>query len=594
MSALGERSLRFGWAGASCVVLACSARATLPPSRELGRRPEAAAAGPRQKRVFCASLVDRFDVPRCLQELTPEQQRGRSWTFALTFEDDRVVRKDTVNGRGVLVDDDSRIASRIYRYDGDRVVEIEGRSRDGVVRAHTRFVREDGANVVIWLDEQDRPFPIAETRAVAAARELDEWGQVVEVVYADWRGKSAVNADGVAAARRRYDATGHLLSETNFDASLAPTTSKEGVHEIRYEVDAWGEMIEKSYFGTDGAPVLNTRTRIHATRYQRDAFHNSIEWAYYGVNGEPVVCPIDDIAVGRFGRNEFGSEVSLDYYGPSGERRKSAYGYATRREKLDATEATIEWSHFDLTGAPTSRNFGHSVLLTTRDARGNETRDAYLDTSRKPVRTRDGYAEIRMAYDERDNCVSFAYFDEKGEPALTASGYHSASIEFDGDRKLRTVYAGAFGIPVNTSKGYSEYVTNYEEGGGIAGHQYFTAEGLELKPLPVCKGSFEPSQKVALNAALAPLLACSPKADASSLVLRLNLDEQGRAKSFKELGERPDDATSECLKGALVGVRLPAPTGGCANVTLELTPGSPRKVRILTVGDAPNPEQPPG
>jgi hypothetical protein len=222
--------------------------------------------------------------------------------------------------------------------------------------------------------------------------------------------------------RKAYDSSGRFLSEAYFDGSFAPVSNKEGVHKIAYEYDAWGERLAKRYFGPDGSPVLSSHHKFHELRHRRDALRNPIEWGYYDVRGERVICPTDDAAFGRFKLNEYGSEVRLDYFGISGERRMSAYGFATRLCKLDTTDAAIEWSHFDSAGKPVARNFGHSVLVTTRDERGNATRDVFLDVTRRPVRNREGYAETRMTYDERDNCTSTAYFGEQSQPMPVIAG----------------------------------------------------------------------------------------------------------------------------------------------------------------------------
>ncbi|HEY3493776.1 MAG TPA: hypothetical protein VGK73_03775 [Polyangiaceae bacterium] len=533
-------------------------------------------------------------MPRCLHTLTPEQQRGRSWTLQLTLEGDRVVRSDTVNGRGVMIEDSTRVASKSYRYDGERLVEIEARSRNGVVRSRARFDRDEERHFVTWFDDEGRPLPLAGTRAGGAVRTFDASGRVVELAYLDSEGFPAVNEESIAVVRKSYGANGRVSSEAYFSAFDAPMSTKSGVHEIRYEFDGWGERVSKRYFGVDGAPVADSRDGFHEHRHRRDALHNSIEWSYHDPSGARVICPLDGIAIGRFQLNEYGGEVRLDYFGLSGELTRSAYGYATRVKKLDASDDPIEWRHFDVAGAPVARNFGHSVLVATRDARGNVTQYRHFDAADRPVRTREGYAEARMTYDARDNCTSTAYFDENRLPVLNTSGYHQRTIQFDGDREVRAIYWDLHGNRVDTEQDYAERVTVYDDGGVVMRYRYFAADGFELTPLPRCTASFEPAQKAALTAGFSKLATCGPPAGSASLVFRIHFEDRGKAKTFAFVGTRPGEKTTECVRGLLDELRVPRPLSGCVNVTVEVSPATTAKVRVLTLGDENPPDPPPG
>lgn len=550
-------------------------------------------AGP-SREFYCSALTYLWDTPRCLHEITPEQQRARGWSLRVRVEGGRVTDTQMVNGRGLPIDTEQEYATLRYRYEGRRAVEWEVRNRNGAFKRLTRFV---GARheVALWLDEKGRRMAWRGTRAVGMRRDFDEHGRVIKEAYFDAGVRPTTNENGVAIVRYRFDDTAARLDESFFDPYRdQPASNDRGVHRIVHDFDRWREATSRSYFGTDGNPINGPRGGFHRVRFQRDAANNCIAWAYFDTQGAPVVAREDGVAAGKRKLNAYGSETRVDYLGPKGEPMTSVWGFASREQTLDDNEDAVEWRHFQTEGQLAPRNFGHAILRQVRDVRGNVVEDHFLDARGAPIRTREGYAQVRRKYDDGDVEVRTEYFDETGNRVLSTFGFHARVTERDDGREVRTRLEGLHGEPAISTEGFASLTTTYDEAGAIAKIQFFDAAGAVAQPRVECPGMYDRSAEQQLVQELSKLRSCGAHGGPPSLVLRLGINARGRALGFDPIGPGPSPTTRECLRRDLGTLALPSNYHHCTNVIVELPFDPPGPARVKSFGDETAKRLPPG
>lgn len=528
---------------------ACGAKAVAvaPPSAP----PPPRNAEPAEVVRYCSGTVTEWDEHRCIWELTPEQQRHRSFSQRLTIRGGKLIRFETITGSGALREDFSE-----YTYDGESIVSWRWINRNGVDKGGV-ILNEDG-DWARWVDAKGRPSPKPETRVSGLRRRFDARGRVLGYVYVDALGNPAAHSSDVFEKRVKLNQAGAVVQEDFFGQHGEPVLGPAGAHVVIHEVDAHGLDIERRYLDIEGQPMLVDGVGIVRSRY--DEYGNPIELSYFNLEGLAVIAPDEGAAVVQKLRDERGNEIERRCFDALGKPVFGAARGAARKQRFDAQDAVVELSYTGANGSPARPpTLDYAIRRQTRDERGNVVAEYYFDEHAAPVLLADGYHAVQTSFDARDNPIAYAYLDTTGAPVVIAQGYQARRLTYDVDRPIRTEFLDLNG------KSTLPQQMDYEP------------DGSESKP-KVCQG--QPSQPliaaISARAALSRscyerLLAKVPNAK-GSLLVGMRIEEDGAIARVSIIEDHVgDEGLAACVKARLISARFPrGPEGGCADVNIPL------------------------
>lgn len=547
---------------ATGLLLCCLACATRAPAPAALPAPRATTA---EKVSFCAGTVTEDDVHRCSWQLTPAQQRRRSYSQRLLFRGSELLRLDTVSGSGA-----PQGLSSLYEYREGRIVGWSLENRNGVSKG--RNVVSGDALWVRWLDEQDRPRVREKTRVSGVRRVLDERRRVASFAWVDSLGKPETDGE-VHDTRLQHDARSGIVERRFFGTRGEPVKDREGAHRIQYALDARKLELERRHFDAQGQPALALGAHLVRTSY--DAFGNPAEVTYFDPHGRAARQTTWGAAALRYGRDERGNETSLALLDEQGQPLVGSAGWATRRQRFDDQDFVVETSYFGAQGEPVrERQLGAASRQRTLGERGNVLGELLFDEKGEPTLGAVGYHRLEMGYDQRDNPTSYAYSDVSGMPVVTSDGYAARQLYYDGDRLTREEYLDAEGKPVLIAQGYSAYEVFYEEDGSEGGKRYFDASGVQQVN---CAGSAPAELQSELaeragstRSCYERLLRFGSKAE-GKLLIEVSIDRRGQVLVAKLVEDEIDDGSlSACVLSTMRVPYLSKSEGECATVRVPV------------------------
>lgn len=419
-------------------------------------RPKAAAdpaPPPAETTVACASVLEARTGRACAIPLDDKALAHRLRSSVLHFVGGKLARVDVVNGSGGLVDGDAAVATWEPRYEGDRVFEDVGRSTTGRVVLKMRW--SNGARQLDYLDEHDRPRPLAKTRVVRELRDYDAQGHYVSRRFLDENGKPTPSRFGAFELRQVRDARGSIVEQTSFDATGHAMRDERGVHRYVFTLDALGDGVEARAFGLDGGPVDDALDGA-VVRRSFDTWGNVLDARWEDVDGKPYV-------------SGFGAERATWSYDDGGGLIENRLLYADGRpfEKvpcstlhytLDAQGRTSSTECLDATGRKSTKG---DTWLAVRDDKGRLIEQRFFFASGDAA-TPGRWTTRRNRVDDRDRIVERRYFDAKGAPANGNLGVHIERTSYDElDREVERTFFDASEQPAATKLGVARVVTTY-------------------------------------------------------------------------------------------------------------------------------------
>ena len=514
---------------------------------------------------YCAGTVTEWDEHRCIWELTPEQQRHRSYSQRLTIRGGKLLRFETVTGSGALCEGED--ASE-YQYEGSSIASWSWINRNGVLKGSVT-VSESG-DWVRWLDAQGRPRPKKGTKVSGLRRNFDARGRVLGYVYVDASGNPARYSGDVFEKRVKLDQSGAVIEETFFGQERQAVLGPTGAHRVAHQVDAHGSELERRYFDADGQPMQVKGVGI--VRFQYDAFGNPTEIAYFRLEGQPTRDPDEEAATVLKTRDQHGNELERQRLDELGKPVVGSAHGASRKMRYDEQDLSIEFSYFGADGAPVRPPaFGYAIMRQARDARGNVSNERFFDETSAPTQLADGYHRLQIDYDARDNPISYRYTDVTGAPVMVKQGYQARRLTYDGDRLIRTEFLDLAGKLSSSSEvAYAE-------------------DGSE-RQLEACHGTV-PQELVEVITARAAttrtcyerLLASAPDAG-GKLAVGMHIEENGKVTHISMIEDSIGDAgLASCVTSKMLGDLPRGPDGGCAEVNVPL------KFQPKKSDDAPKP-----
>jgi len=459
----------------SCLASLCSASCASLPSNAAAPPPAAAARLIAETHKYCGDRIDSVDGFRCNDELTAAQQARRDSAWDFVYDGARLIRIDHLNGRRFLINDDRRCASWEPFWQGAELKNATCRDRNGTLRAKIHYAYAQNGTNLRWTDYLERPVAEPGGHVVGYRRRFDDQGRMIGWIAIDESGNpSRFSQAGVAEVRLKRNPNGVPVERSFYDERGQPTHDREGVHRFVYEVDPAGRTLARRWFDEQGKAVAD-RSGVHLLRNAHDEAGNVIGTQWYGPDGRPVRMAEEGAAAVSIVRDEHGAEIERRYFDETGKLTLSAYHYAIRRIGVDARGLRVEWTHFDVDGAPIRRIEGNFRLKAQRDARGNIIVEEFFGTDGEPIVMTFGAARVVTQYNSRDNVARVTFSLPDGAPVETVAGYATVEHQYDGDRLVLTHFADSKGRLTNSGDGFAQIHILYNPAGTERNRELSTA-----------------------------------------------------------------------------------------------------------------------
>jgi len=363
---------------------------------------------------YCERVVNVFDEPRCIAELSPEQASRRACTERLSYEGGRVARFDYVNAHGTPMEDGEGVSGVAYAYKEGRVFRL------AVYDGHGKQLRVDQTSkdrTLYWFRDRWGNFvALPGTDAVGERRVFSSTGWVLSRTFIDSQEQPTSNEHGDITVIETRDARGAVVERRYLGADGQPSLNEDGVHRVVMEVGSLGEELSSTYFGIDGKAAVD-RHGVHKTARSVDDVGNITKTRYLGLDGAPVLSRKDGYHEARFGLNEFGERVSTAYYGLRGEPVFGSWKHHRHVTAYDQAGLARTWRYFGVYGEPVTVWDEQHETRNEYDTVHRLVRRRYYDIERKPLPV--NYPAVvsveEFAYDERGNRVSETYLDSTGK-----------------------------------------------------------------------------------------------------------------------------------------------------------------------------------
>jgi serine/threonine protein kinase len=460
---------------------------------------------------YCAELKEEFGVPVCAVPVSAAAQARRAETLRLVRERGRLVRIDSVNGRGTPMEDsdDRDVSSRTLQYaeDGSLVAivatDVLGRFRRKVL------VSERGQRLEI-VDLAGRPLGLRGTSISRIDRQLDARGLVTAETFHTRGGAPRPDAAGAFGHLFAYDAAGRVTRTTHLGADAKPMVvtggyvserctpdplggcaelvrldlaekpaHEKGVQKVVRKLDAVGNLIALETFDVTGKPAPPVGEAAYRTTFAYDDKGNQLDVRYLGRDGAPVRIGRGFAAGFHFSYDERGRRVEERHLDPDGNLMRSAWGASIFRYVFDATTgALIEEAGFDASEAPTIYTFGCAKRTISQQLSPRTWSVRCFDTKGAPSRDTSGVHWNKYEADPSGKVVEWSSVDDKG--ALVANRELEARVRFKHDASGHEIERAVFGAddkPAHNGEGYAKRKQAFDAEGNLVEIRYLDSTG---------------------------------------------------------------------------------------------------------------------
>jgi serine/threonine protein kinase len=461
--------------------------------------------------VYCAEWKERFGLPICALPVSAEAQARRSETLRFVHEKGRLVRIDSVNGRGTLMEDsgDRDVASRALEYNPDGslasivATDVLGRFRRKIL------VSEGGKRLEI-VDLAGRPLGLRGTSITRIDRLLDAAGLVTQETFHTRGGAPRADADGAFGHLFTYDAAGRVVRTTHLGADQQPMVvtggfvsercipdplggcselvrldlaekpaHEKGVHRVVRKLDGVGNLVALETFDVTGRPAPPVGEAAYRTTFAYDDKGNQVDVRYRGRDDQPVRIGRGFAAGFHFSYDAHGRRIEERHLDPDGNLMRSAWGASIFRYVFDdATGALLEEAGFDASEAPTVYTFGCAKRSISQKLSPRTWSVRCFDTKGAPSRDTSGVHWNKYEADPSGKVLEWSSVDEKG--ALVANRELEARVRFKHDANGREIERAVFGADdksAHNGEGYAKRKQAFDADGNLIEIRYLDSTG---------------------------------------------------------------------------------------------------------------------
>lgn len=277
--------------------------------------------------------------------------------------------------------------------------------------------------------------------------DYSDMGKCMRAVHIGESGMPApLPGSRVAEQRIRYDAAGHVLSKTNYDAQGAPVEDASGVAVREFEYDASGRLVRRLFKNAEGKAVVPRMPGFAEQRIRYDSQNRPVSITHHDGTGRPISNVKGENEL-RFEYDASGRQRKCTNY-VGGKPHNNAFGFAVekKRDTEDSLSSHTSWMDEKLTPVAHPQSGAFGVL-------------EYYTPSTRAVRTRMCAADGAVLQHSRSCSEHVMRKDADGR------------IEWE-------CFQGADGMPCNNDAlGYAERVCEYADNGNLLREYFWDAKG---------------------------------------------------------------------------------------------------------------------
>ena len=299
-----------------------------------------------------------------------------------------------------------------------------------------------------------------------------------EVIYLDSDGRKMDSTSGYARLKIAYNSAGGVTAAGYYNAAGDPVMVP-GLGYAAVRSDYRGKTMTMTTWLNDRKKPVDTPLGYAALIQSVNRNNKVTGIRFEHADGSAAACP-EGWAVCERELDKKGREISVRYYDLAGNPVTlfDGYAYEVRSWAGDQTCTVVRY------GADGNRvtSGGYSMIKMEFDGEERLVRESCLDETSKPVEDSSGISVREYKYDEKGRLNEVRFKNADGLPSLSIAGYagYVENLDSDGFRVSR-VFLGTDGKPVNTSEGYSEIRTLYDENRQISGMEYYDINGLLIR-----------------------------------------------------------------------------------------------------------------
>lgn len=460
----------------------------------------------------CAEIDERFGAPVCLVPLPAALAAKRGESYRITSEGGRIVRVETVNGRGTRMEStrDRDVAVHEFHYRPDGTI-ADSVATDLIGRFRRKLVYGEGGLRVDVVDLEGRPLGLRGTSIQRIDRVLDARGYVTRESFHTRGGAPRADASGAFGHLYERDDKGREIRTTQLGADNAAIIGgggfvsercvpaplggclelfREGVagkpahdkgaHLVKREYDAAGNVTLDATFDVDGKPASPVGDAVFSTTFSYDAFGNTLEVRYRGKDGLPVRVGRGFAAAYRFAYDDKGRRIEERHLDPDGNLMRSAWGASIFRYAYDPTTGSlIEEAGFDASNVPTVYTFGCAKRRIEQIPQPRSWSVRCFDTAGEPSRDTAGVFWNRYEADLSGKTTTWSSVDAKGALAVNRDLEARVRWKYDaaGNEVERTVL-GVDERPAPNAQGYARRTQTFDAESNLVEVAYFDGSGV--------------------------------------------------------------------------------------------------------------------
>jgi YD repeat-containing protein len=414
-------------------------------------------------------LVVRTDYgERIVSDATAYDTAGRPTNLKLGYA--RAVVVEDLQGR--------MLESKWFGPDGRPTL-----NKDGYARTTQRYDERGNLIEMAFFGTNDQPV-LSNQGFARVTMQYDERGNTVENAAFGIRGEPVCDKEhGVARVVKEYDSFGRMTSTTSYGVDGKPAVNNEGYAISRVRYNDRGDPVEETYFGPDGKPTLNN-AGVARMAVVHDARGNATELRYFGKDDQPTISIQKDAAIVRREFDDQGRVIAESFFGPDGKPTYFSDGFARATRKYDEFGNVSEEAYFDADGKPMRNKYGVARVVKRYDSQGNQIETSLYGPDGTPTPDGAGLARRTWIHDERGNLLEEARFNVQGQPAPDENGVARVVYKYnDQNQKVEGAFYNAAGRLIASKLGFAIARLQYDARGNLSETSLFGPDGKLVRAL---------------------------------------------------------------------------------------------------------------
>lgn len=267
-------------------------------------------------------------------------------------------------------------------------------------------------------------------------KRINKKKEIIERIYLDTIGASALTNDGVVSYRYTYDSNGNGIKTSAHDAFGQLIAFDGEVAIIRRKFDANNNKTATTYYNSQDVLSYDTDSITHNI-YKYNKTNQVVEIANYTIEMQPAA--VNKVFKTEIQVNKSGLDsVQLDYT----INGKLLKGACIRKYEYNKFGNKTRTTHYNAAQKRVKNENGISAIRILYNKRQKVIGYEYLDANDRYTNTNEGIAIKKWTLDEVGHQTTYAFFDKNKKPVIGPYGYHKIEYQWGamGEISKSTIY----------------------------------------------------------------------------------------------------------------------------------------------------------